>query len=267
MADTTGDGKADIIGFGDAGVWTAVSNGDGTFQAPKYVIANFGVQQGWQVSLHPRFVADTTGDGKADIIGFGDAGVWTAVSNGDGTFQAPKYVIANFGVQQGWQVSLHPRFVADTTGDGKADIIGFGDAGVWTAVSNGDGTFQAPKYVIANFGVQQGWQVSLHPRFVADTTGDGKADIIGFGDAGVWTALSNGDGTFQAPQLVMGDFGAESGTAGVKHVFVLMLENKSSTTCSGSPRSPGLTPPPAPRPRHCGLQGTSRTTSGRRPTR
>ncbi len=117
--------------------------------------------------------------------------------------------------------------MADITGDGKADIIGFGYAGVWTAVSNGDGTFQTPQFVLADMGLQQGWQVDLHPRLVADITGDGKADIVGFGDAGVWTALSNGDGTFQSPQLVMGDFGAASGTAGIKHVFVLMLENRS----------------------------------------
>ena len=25
-----------------------------------------------------------------------------------------------------------------------------------------------------------------HPRFVVDTTGDGRADIVGFGNAGVW---------------------------------------------------------------------------------
>ena len=219
--------RGDIVGFADAGVWAALSNGDGTFALPQFVIDGFDVQQGWQVSANPRLLADITGDGNADIIGFGNDGVWTALSNGDGTFQTPKYVIANFGVQQGWQVDLHPRLVADITGDGKADIIGFGYAGVWTAISNGDGTFQTPQFVIADMGLQQGWQVDLHPRLVADITGDGKADIIGFGDAGVWTAPSNSDGTFQPPQLVMGDFGAASGTAGIKHVFVLMLENRS----------------------------------------
>ena len=226
VADVTGDGKADLVGFGNAGVWTAVSNGDGTFQAPRLVLENMGVQQGWQVALHPRFVADVTGDGKADLVGFGNAGVWTAVSNGDGTFQAPRLVVADMGVQQGWQVALHPRFVADVTGDRKGDLVGYGNAGVWVAVSNGDGTFQAPRLVLANMGVQQGWQVAHHPRFVADVTGDGKGDLVGFGDAGVWTAVSNGDGTFQAPVLGVADFGAASGAAGVKHVFVLMLENR-----------------------------------------
>jgi phospholipase C len=225
-ADVTGDGSADLVGFGDAGVWTAVCTGSGTYQSARFVLADMGVQQGWQVALHPRFAADVTGDGKGDLVGFGDAGVWTAISNGDGTFQSPRLVVANMGVQQGWQVALHPRFAADVTGDGKGDLVGFGDAGVWTAISNGDGTFQEPKFVLANMGVQQGWQVDKHPRFVADVTGDGKGDLVGFGDAGVWVAVSNGDGTFQAADLGVTDFGAASGTAGIKHVFVLMLENR-----------------------------------------
>ncbi len=83
----------------------------------------------------------------------------------------------------------------------RGDIVGFADAGVWAALSNGDGTFAAPEFVIDGLDVQQGWQVSANPRLLADITGDGKADIVGFGDDGVWTALSNGDGTFQAPRI------------------------------------------------------------------
>ena len=36
------------------------------------------------------------------------------------------------------------------------------------------------------------WRVSRHPRFVVDLTGDGHADIVGFGDDGVWVALNSG---------------------------------------------------------------------------
>ena len=117
--------------------------------------------------------------------------MWTALSNGDGTFQAPQFVLADFGFEAGgWRVEKHPRFLADVTGDGRADIVGFGDAGVWTALSNGDGTFQAPQFVLADLGFEAGgWRVEKHPRFLADITGDGQADIVGFGDAGVYVAL------------------------------------------------------------------------------
>ena len=214
LADITGNGRADIVAFGDAGVWTALSNGDGTFQEPKFVLADFGVNAGsWQVDKHPRFLADLTGKGRADIIGFGDAGVYTALSNGDGTFQEAKFVIANFGyVAGGWRVEKHVRLLADLTGNGRADIVAFGDAGVWTALSNGDGTFQEPKFVLADFAINAGgWQVDKHPRLLADLRGNGRFDIVGFGDAGVYTALSNGDGTFQAAAFVIANFGYEAG--------------------------------------------------------
>src|SRR5229473_5433144 len=172
VADLTGDGRADIVGFGDDGVWTSLNNGDGSFQPMKFVVADLGYDHGWRVDQHPRFLADITGDGKADIIGFGNDGVWVALSNGDGSFQPPKFVLNNLGYNQGWRVDQHPRFVADVTGDGKADIIGFGNDGVWVALSNGDGTFQQAKLVLAGFNPGQGWQGARHPRMMADLNGD-----------------------------------------------------------------------------------------------
>jgi hypothetical protein len=164
----------------------------------------------WLVDRHPRFLADITGDGKADIVGFGDAGVWTALSNGDGTFQAPQFVLDNFGQEAGgWRVDKHPRFLADITGDGKADIVGFGDAGVWTALSNGDGTFAfTAQLALEDFGYDQSWRVDEHVRLMADVTGEGWADIVGFGDAGVLVSQALTGGTFrERPLFVIPNFG------------------------------------------------------------
>src|SRR5262249_34995808 len=55
-----------------------------------------------------------------------------------------QFVLPAFGVNQFWRVDQHPRFLADITGDGRADIVGMGDAGVYTAVANGSGGF-APR--------------------------------------------------------------------------------------------------------------------------
>jgi hypothetical protein len=227
LANLTGDRHADIVGFGDAGVWTSLGNGDGSFAESRFVLANLGFDQGWRVDQHPRFIADLTGDGRADIIGFGNDGVWTCLGNGDGSFAEAQFVLANLGFNQGWRVDQHPRFIADLNGDGHADIIGFGNDGVWTSLGNGDGSFAEAQFVLANLGFNQGWRVDQHPRFLADITGDGRPDIVGFGDDGVWVALNNGDGTFAEAQFVLADFGLKSGQTGVKHVFVCMLENRS----------------------------------------
>jgi len=213
LADLTGHHGADIVGFGNTGVWVALNNGNGIFQVPQRVVTGFGYDAGsWRVERHPRFLADLTGDRRADIVGFGNDGVWVALNNGDGTFQPPNRVVADFGYDAGnWRVERHPRFLADLTGDGRADIVGFGNAGVWVALNNGDGTFEPPRMVVAGFGYSENWRVERHPRFLADVTGDGRADIVGFGDDGVWASLNNGNGTFQTPELVVADFGYDAG--------------------------------------------------------
>ena len=175
----------EIVSVSAPGSTMTVVTGPG----PALVVANFGYNAGgWRTDMHPRFMADTTGDGRADIVGFGNAGVYVSRANADGTFSAPQLVVANFGYNAGgWRTDMHPRFMADTTGDGRADIVGFGDAGVYVSRANANGTFSAPQLVVANFGYNAGgWRTDRHPRFMADTTGDGRADIVGFGNAGVW---------------------------------------------------------------------------------
>lgn len=172
-------------------MWVSRNNGNGTFQAPQFTVGNFGYSAnggGWRVEQHPRMLADVTGDGRPDIVGFGDGGVWVSRNNGDGTFQGPQLVVANFGYTVGgWRVEQHPRFLADTTGDRRPDIVGFGNAGVWVSRNNGNGTFQAPQRMVGNFGYNAGgWRVEQHPRFVVDVNGNGRADVVGFGNAGVW---------------------------------------------------------------------------------
>lgn len=193
-------------------MWTALGNGDGTFTEPHAnpVLHNFGYSQDWRVDRHPRLLANLTSSGFPDIVGFGNKGVQVALGNGDGTFREPfpDPVLDNFGYDQGWRVDKHPRFVTDLNGDGRADIVGFGDAGVWTALGNGDGSFADAGFALPNFGIDRGWLVDQHPRFVTDLNGDGFADIVGFGEAGVWTALGNGNGGFADANLVFTSFGA-----------------------------------------------------------
>jgi hypothetical protein len=68
--------------------------------------------------------------------------------------------------------------------------------------------------VVSNFGFSAGgWRVERHPRFLADLTGDGRADIVGFGDGGVWVSLNNGNGGFTQTVVRRNIWGLESTTA------------------------------------------------------
>jgi hypothetical protein len=89
------------------------------------------------------------------------AGVWTALSTGDGGFAPEKFVRANFGANEAWTPLKHIRLLADINNDRKPDIVGFGDAGVWTTLSTGDGGFAPEKFVLANFGFNQGWRADM----------------------------------------------------------------------------------------------------------
>ncbi|RXW15741.1 hypothetical protein EST38_g10110 [Candolleomyces aberdarensis] len=215
LGDVNGDGIPDIVAIGENHVFVALGNGDGTFAAPRAVMDKGFTRSGWgwQVDKHPRTLGDLTGDGRADIVGFANAGVYVALNNGDGTFQAGPVAVGDFGaVAGGWQVDKHPRFVADVNGDGCGDIVGFGNAGVYVAIGNGDGTFQAPKLVISDFGYDAGgWRVDKHPRYVVDLTGNGAADIIGFGQDAVWVSYNDGKGNFGPVQKFTEEFGFNRG--------------------------------------------------------
>jgi hypothetical protein len=218
LADVNHDGKQDIVGFGDAGVYLALSTGT-SFAPAQFVLEGFANDQGWTVENHIRTLADVNGDGLPDLVGFGDDGVWTSLGTGTG-FAPAIYVLADFGYNQGWRVDQHIRLLSDLNGDGLPDIIGFGNAGVYTSL-NGPTGFGPVSFVVANFGADQGWNNSVHVRTTGDINGDGLQDIVAFGYDGVWTALSVG-AYFTPPAFVLADYGAStaagSWTAGGRDV-------------------------------------------------
>jgi Calx-beta domain/FG-GAP-like repeat len=206
LADVNGDGMADIVGFGDAGVYVSLATGGGNFAAaPLHVsLAGFGPSAGGWVSedRYPRELADVNGDGMADIVGFGEDGVYVSLATGGGNFgAAPLHVsLAAFGPSAGGWVSedRYPRELADVNGDGMADIVGFGEDGVYVSLATGGGNFGPSSLKLAAFGPSAGGWVSQdhYPRELADVNGDGMADIVGFGETGVYVALATGGGNF-----------------------------------------------------------------------
>jgi murein DD-endopeptidase MepM/ murein hydrolase activator NlpD len=229
LADINGDGKADIVGFKNNGVYTSLSNGNGTFAAARFAIGEYFTSTsstGWKNNIEmPRMLADINGDGKADIVGFKNNGVYTSLSNGDGTFAAARFAIGEYFTSTsstGWKNNTEmPRMLADINGDGRADIVGFKNNGVYTSLSNGNGTFAAARFAIGEYFTSTsstGWKNNTEmPRMLADINGDGRADIVGFKNNGVYTSLSNGNGTFAAARFAIGEYFTSTSSTGWKN--------------------------------------------------
>ena len=205
VADVTGDGLADIVGFGGAGVYVSAGTGAGNFGTAALAFNGFGVSGNagsWiDNDLYPRRLADVNGDGRKDIVGFGDAGVYVSLATGSGTtatFGATMLAMNSFGASLaggGWSSqNLYTRTLGDVNADGRADIVAFGSAQVYVALGVGDGTFATVAGDMASFGAAAsagGWSNNTaYPRLMGDITGDGRSDILGFGDSGIYLSRS-----------------------------------------------------------------------------
>jgi hypothetical protein len=210
LADFYGQGFPDIIGFGERSVVIAKNRGNGTFEDPHDVLGlnQFTFSSGWRVDKHVRTLANVTSKGRVDIVGFGDKGVYIAINKGHGTVEPAKLVLKDFGYNK-WRVEKHLRIVVDVNGDGLGDIVGFGQDGVYLSKNRGNGTFEETKLVSRDFGYEQGWRVREHPRFMADVTGNGCADIIGFKDEAAYVAFNDGEGNFGHALLLTDQFSGE----------------------------------------------------------
>ena len=198
VADVNGDRMADIVGFAQNGVWVALATGQGNFAQPTFELSAFGVTAGgWSSDdTYPRKVADVNGDGMADIVGFGNAGVYVSLATGGGSFAAPVFTLSSFGTAGGWtSENLYPREVADVNADGRADIVGFGGTGIYVALANADGTFDLPTTDLNAFGAGPSagaWtSEDQYPRLLADVNADGRTDIAGFGYNGMYVSQSH----------------------------------------------------------------------------
>lgn len=203
MADVSGDGRADIVGIDNWGVYVALALPGGGFGVRKMWLRGFSPTAGGWVERHPRLLGDVNNDGKADLIGFGDGGVYLAMSDGQ-RFTGEQFALAAFGFNHGWQVGTHIRTIANVNGDKFPDIVGFGPLGVTVATGNGSGWNAAAPWS-TGFGNNTGWEIAKHPRLLGDVDGDGRDDVVGIGFDHVFVARSNG-AAFEDPTVALDDF-------------------------------------------------------------
>ncbi len=213
VMDVDGDGAPDIVGFTGSGVFVARGNGSGGFGSASRWTTEFGANDGWTLSGHVRTLADVNGDDRLDIVAFGKYGVSVALNQGSSFAASRRWLSAMGGSEAGsWDTTRHQRFVTDVNGDGRADVIGFGAAGVQVALSTGSG-FAAPTRWTAAFGLDRGWRADVTPRQLVDMNADGRLDVVGFGRDGVYVALNTGS-SFATARRWSSSFGQDSGSRG-----------------------------------------------------
>ncbi|MCA9607888.1 MAG: VCBS repeat-containing protein [Myxococcales bacterium] len=130
-------------------------------------------------ALDELALADVTGDGRDDVVGYDRAArEWWVMPALDGTYGAA----TRFAAWPDLEIA-HAR-VADVDGDGRADALGVTAAGEWyLGHASGEG-FEAPRWI----GVLVG------APLVGELDGDGRADAIAIDpETGVvWGARSVG---------------------------------------------------------------------------
>ncbi len=194
VKDVNGDGKGDIVGFADNDIYVALSNGSGFDRAKIWLSQGFAYNDGWRNEHHVRVLEDVNGDGKADIIGFGANDIYVSLSNGHSFEKGKVWLSVGYANNDSWTNAKHVRTVKDVNGDGKADIIGFGENDIYVSLSNGSSFEKGKIWLDEGFTYSDTWRTNRHVRAVEDVNGDGKADIIGFGEKSIYISLSNGQG-------------------------------------------------------------------------
>lgn len=220
FADVNGDGRADLVTFFGDRAMVSISSGnrDDMYSAYTVIDGDFGesypsgymrvlqheeealVGESAGIKAHnhhagmgstPRLFADVNGDGKDDLVTFASNGVYVALSKVptwagriggayDSPFETPIFAHDDFDGNEGWGADYgyrYPRHVQDVNNDGRADLVGFGQHGIYLAFGQEDGTFSELKTEVpsGSFFNMPGSEADL-AKTIGDFNGDGYAD-------------------------------------------------------------------------------------------
>lgn len=235
FGDVNGDGHNDALVYCNDGAWLGLGDNNGHFGPLEKVDSGYGNPR-W--GFHDvRKLADVTGDGLADIVGYGYNVIWLAVGLGDGSFAPPIYPTRAFTRAYGWDIKNDTRrYVVDINGDNMADLVGFYEDGIVDiALASGNGYFEPERRVHKNFHISgYQWTGASTERFLEDVNGDGLLDLVAqdISQAGEETSklvsLNLGNGSFAKPNYEGGSVdnnnGPVIGAFNVSHKVLYVME-------------------------------------------
>ncbi len=214
--------------------YALMGHGDGTFAGAPYLPFAFTGTN--MIDLNGDKILD--GVGVNATLNSTNVSFTSYLGNGNGTFKTGPTLQVSPITVSGNPVSfetLDSFGLGDTRGNGDVDLVYLpsdfywpgGVTGFLLATGNGDGSFNAPVFVQAPTFAPSGdfdQFENVSNLFVADVNGDGKADLIysysvevyqtGTYEQGIAVQLSNGDGTFKAPQVIQ-TYSSTTATAGL----------------------------------------------------
>ena len=198
LADANGDGYPDIIGFSNSDTSVTLNalspevGADGNhaiFGSIAFRINRWSGANSYNVDSHIRLAVNITGDdGTADIVAFANGSTAANRIHADTGFESTAYTVStDYGLNDGWDLVEHDRYVIDVTGDGNPDVVGFKDDIVLYSTNLADnGRFdREAEWPGADILFGNDWDGLTNPRFVGDVNGDGVNDLIGVADDGV----------------------------------------------------------------------------------
>ncbi|MNM82846.1 hypothetical protein D3C81_948890 [compost metagenome] len=184
-------------------VFTALGNGSGTFQAAKLAL-NYTASGSFDG--YTTYVSDLNGDGFADLVAVANNSLgwhaFTALGNGDGTFQSAKLTF-NYTASGSFQG--YTTYMSDVNGDGLVDLVTVANNSAgWSAFTSTGVGDPTSDYVVGFSNLDAGLRFS----YLSLTN-----SVLYKKDAGT-TASMYPKLDIQAPMYVVSSVSASNGAGG-----------------------------------------------------
>jgi hypothetical protein len=115
------------------------------------------------VTINPSATGLLTNTVTVSPPGVTDTNLANNAATDTDTLVRPAFALAAFQLSAfgpsagGWNSDdTYPRTLADVSGDGMADIVGFGADGTLVSLATGGGNFASPLFQLSNFGPNVG---------------------------------------------------------------------------------------------------------------